>query len=113
MSQRDDETLLRDMLVHARLAIEVSTDRSRTDLDSDVVFRSAVERLVQVVGEAASRINPMRRGLISGVPWEDIIGMRNRLVHGYAEIDRDVIWATLSRDLPDLIDRIATHLDDE
>ncbi len=103
MSRRDDNTLLRDMLDCARLAATAAAGRRRTDLDSDPVFRAALERFIEIIGEAAGRIGAQRRTRMADVPWPDIVGMRNRLVHGYAQIDHDILWRVIHDDLPRLI----------
>ena len=110
MSRRDDETLLRDMLDHARVAFEAAAGRRREELDRDLIFRAGVERFIQIIGEAASRVSSKRQKALPGVPWADIVGMRNRLVHGYAEVDLDVLWRAIRTDLPDLIELLEAEL---
>jgi uncharacterized protein with HEPN domain len=58
------------------------------------------------VGEAASKISPAVRESLPGVPWFEIIGMRNRLVHGYASVDHDIVWTVVTSDLPSLVREI-------
>ena len=102
MSRRDDRLLLQDMLDHARVAIEATRGKQRDDLDRDPIFRAAVERFIEIIGEAATRLSPERRDKMPAIPWADIVAMRNRLVHGYAQIDYDVGWRTIRNDLPEL-----------
>lgn len=75
-------------------------DRKREDLDSDEMFSFAVVRAVKIIGEAASKITKEGRDEISGLPWQEIIGMRNRLAHGYFDINHSILWATIQRDIP-------------
>jgi uncharacterized protein with HEPN domain len=103
MSRRDDRLLLQDMLDHARVAIDATRSKQRAALDSDPIFRAAAERFIEIIGEAASRISAQRQARMSEIPWADIVAMRNRLIHGYAQIDYDVVWRTIQDDLPKLV----------
>jgi uncharacterized protein with HEPN domain len=60
-------------------------------------------RLLEVIGEAAARIRPEERELYPNVPWNAIIGLRNRLIHGYGSVDFDILWQIVHEDLPALI----------
>jgi len=60
-------------------------------------------RLVEIVGEAAAGVSPDGQAEYPSIPWRQIIGMRNRLVHGYESVDLDVLWDTIEDDLPPLI----------
>jgi len=106
MRQPDDQVLLKDMADHARRAIEACKGRSREDLDTDLVLAAALERFIKIIGEAASRVSAPTRDAHTEVPWTEIVGMRNRLVHGYASVDHDVLWAVVTRDLPVLLEAI-------
>ncbi len=67
------------------------------------VLQLALTRLVEIVGEAANRTSDATRQAHPDVPWPQIIGMRNRLIHGYDVIDYDLLWDTVTGDLPELI----------
>ena len=103
MSLHDDETRLRDMRDAADKAVRAVRGRVRADLETDFVLAAALERLVEIIGEAASHVTTDTQRTISDLPWREIIGMRNRLVHGYAAVDRDVLWDVVHDDLPELI----------
>lgn len=111
MRPPEDDVLLRDMLDHARFAIEAVAKKERSDLDSDLILAAALERFIEVIGEAASKISPSTRASSPEIPWKEIIGMRNRLVHGYAAVDHDIIWNVVSRDLPKMTEALAELLD--
>ena len=66
----------------------------------------ALVRLLELVGEAAARVAGEERARYEGLPWAEVIGMRNRLIHGYDAIDFDVVWRIVREDLPDLIDAL-------
>jgi uncharacterized protein with HEPN domain len=59
-----------------------------------------------ILGEAAWRLSEDAKSSLAEVPWPKIIGLRHRLVHAYDEVDFDVIWETMRRDVPNLIVRI-------
>lgn len=103
MSLPDDETRLRDMRGAADKAVQAVQGRVRVDLEIDFVLAAALERLVEIIGEAASHVTTGTQRTIPDLPWREIIGMRNRLVHGYAAVDRDVLWDVVHDDLPGLI----------
>ena len=103
MTLHDDRVSLTDMLNHSREAAELLGDLSLEDLGRNRVIQLALTRLVEIVGEAANRVSPEARQRITGIPWPQIIGMRNRLVHGYDIIDLDLLRRTVKEDLPPLI----------
>jgi len=108
MTPRDDTTLLKHMLEYTREAIDLSSGKSRKDLDNNRMLELALTRLVEMVGEAASRTTSDCRQLYPQIPWPDIIGLRNRLVHGYNSVDLDILWDILQMDFPPL----ATELEE-
>jgi uncharacterized protein with HEPN domain len=99
----DDAIRLRHMIEAAQRAQEFMAGRQRADLDKDAMLLFAVVQAVQIVGEAASKISAETRSAAPSVPWVRITGMRNRLVHAYADIDRDVVWKTVSEEIPALL----------
>jgi len=103
MSEHDDSVSLHHMLDHAREAVQFADSRKRSDLDSDRLLELALTRLIEVIGEAAGRVSPATRMKYQTIPWPQIVGMRNRLIHGYDSIDRQLLWDTIQQDLPPLI----------
>jgi uncharacterized protein with HEPN domain len=99
---KDDATRLRHMLDAAHEAIEFAHNRTREDLDNDRMLVMALVKEVEIIGEAAYLISAAMREQLPGVPWEDIIGMRHRLVHAYFDINLDILWETVQNDLPPL-----------
>ena len=99
---KPDEALLKHMLDACRDMAEILVGRTRSDLDTDKLLYNAVIRLVLVVGEAAARIGPATRERLPGPPWTLMAATRNRLVHGYYDIDPDRLWITASESLPAL-----------
>ncbi|MFW6118912.1 MAG: DUF86 domain-containing protein [Planctomycetota bacterium] len=113
MTRHEDTVRLRHMLEHAREAVELTEGKSRADLDSDRTLELALTRLVEIVGEAAARVTPQTQERCQQVPWPDIVGLRNRLVHGYDSVDLDILWAIIRDDLPPLIATLEDVLDEE
>jgi uncharacterized protein with HEPN domain len=109
----DDEVRLRHMLDAARTAARFARQRTRADLDQDELARHGLVRLVEIVGEAASRVTAETQEAIPTLPWSAIVGMRNRLIHGYYDVDLEVVWATLTDDLPPLIAELEAVLQSE
>jgi uncharacterized protein with HEPN domain len=110
MSRHDDRVSMRQMLDHARRGCAMAHGRRREDLVSDYTFQLALTRLVEIIGEAASRVSVPTREKHPEVPWSDIVGMRNRLIHGYDVVDLNLLWDTVSSDLLPLIEVLAVIL---
>ena len=106
MSHLDDSTKIRHMLDAAEKAVLFMRDRTRTDLDSDEKLALAIVRLIEVLGEAASRVTDEYRLAHPDLPWQAMRGVRNRLIHGYFDVDYDVVWQIVSTDLPILIPKL-------
>ena len=103
---RDDSSFLLDMLVAARDAITYSEGLSYADFERNREKQRAIFNAVQEIGEAASRVTPEFRDTHSAIPWRKIVGMRNRLVHAYFDIELDLVWDTVRNDLPALTVRL-------
>jgi len=103
MSRHDPVITLGHMLDYAREAAALVRGRSRGDLDTDRQLNLSAVRLLEVLGEAASRIPSDVRARYPQIQWTQIVGMRNRLIHAYDFIDFNTIWQTLTVDLPPLI----------
>jgi uncharacterized protein with HEPN domain len=99
------------MLDHAREAIEMLGSMDRDALKKDRVVQLALTRLVEVIGEAAGRVSEPTCDKNSQIPWPQIIGMRNRLAHGYDVVDLNLLWDTIVTDLPPLIDMLTPLVD--
>jgi len=94
------------MLDHSREAVEMTQGRTRADLDRDRLLNLALVRLVEVIGEAASRVPEAFRSRHPQVPWRQTVGMRNRLIHGYDTVNFDILWTIIQEDLPPLIQQL-------
>ena len=103
MTLCDDLVSLTDMLSHSREAAELMGDMSLADLRDNRVIQLVLTRLIEIVGEAANRVSAESQQENPEIPWPQVAGMRNRLVHGYDVIDFDLLRRTIKEDLPPLI----------
>jgi uncharacterized protein with HEPN domain len=92
----NDRIRLQHMLDAAQEALSFIKGKSRGDLDRDRMLASSLipEMLIaeiQIVGEATARVSSEARQASSSIPWGEIVGMRNRLIHGYADINLDIL----------------------
>jgi uncharacterized protein with HEPN domain len=94
------------MLDHAKEAVSMARAKTRADLDKERLLNLALVRLLEIIGEAASRVPKNDRDLYLEIPWSEIVGLRNRLIHGYDEVDFDILWQIVRTDLPPLIDKL-------
>jgi uncharacterized protein with HEPN domain len=84
-------------------AMEMAASADRATLDVDRRLFLALTRLVELVGEASTRVDEATRTKHPAVPWRAIKETRNRLIHAYDDIDRDVLWQIVRVDLPALV----------
>jgi len=94
------------MLDAAREASDFAQGRSRQDLDADRQLVMALVKEIEIIGEAANQISLPTRKRLPELPWDDIVGMRHRLVHAYFDINLGILWETIERDLPPLIEQL-------
>lgn len=99
----EDRVRLRHMVEAAESAVQFMAGRQRRDLDEDRMLLFAVVRAIEVLGEAASKISEETRTTHASIPWRAIIGMRNRLIHAYFEINTEIVWQTVTREIPVLL----------
>ena len=104
MSRHDPIVTLRQMLEHAQEASDLAAGRFRADLERDRLLYLALTRLLEIVGEAANRLLTDWRQRLPGIPWAQVASLRNRLAHGYDEVDLNILWEIVVDDLPPLID---------
>jgi uncharacterized protein with HEPN domain len=100
----DDAIRIRHMLDAARDARAFSAGKSRADPDRDRQLALVLIKCIEIVGEAASRVREETRAECPAIPWQDIVAMRNRLIHAYYDVDLNFVWDTISIDLPPLIE---------
>ena len=112
-SREDDVIRTRHMLDFAQKAVQFNKGKSRADLDSDEMLAIATIHLIEVIGEAAHSVSEAFQEKYPEIPWQPITGTRNRLAHGYIDIDLDIIWTIVTKDLPPLIRQLRRILKNE
>jgi uncharacterized protein with HEPN domain len=90
------------MLDAANEALEFIHGKNRSDLDTDRMLVLSLVKELEIIGEAANKVSVETRSQSNAIPWQDISGMRNRLIHAYFDVDLDVVWSTVTKDLPSL-----------
>ena len=99
------------MLDHAREALVLVSGKDRSAFEADRLLQLGVVRLLEIVGEAAARTPQAVREQHADIAWGQIIGLRNRLIHGYDTVDLAIVWTILADDLPRLRDRLEEILE--
>ena len=103
--RRDDAYLL-DMLVAARKAVTFTEELTYTQFEQSDLHQNAVLKVLEIVGEGASHVSEDARKAYPEISWPHIVGLRNRIVHGYFEIDFEIVWKIVQEDLPPLIEQL-------
>ncbi len=103
---RDDAAYLLDMLLAAQDAEEFASGLTFRQFDQDRLRQHAIIKAIEIIGEAAASVSRETREHHPAIPWREIVGMRNRLVHAYFEVDVERVWETVQRDIPQLISLI-------
>ncbi|MEM9553678.1 MAG: DUF86 domain-containing protein [Acidobacteriota bacterium] len=102
----EDRVRLLHMIEATETALGFIEGRTRSDLDTDTLLRFALVRAIEIIGEAASRMSREFQDATPDIPWPLIVAMRNRLIHAYFDIDREILWRTATQELPDLLPRL-------
>ncbi len=113
MTEGDPLLRIRHMLDHACEAVALIDGKRAEDVLADRVLLLAVTHLVEIVGEAAAQVPADLRERHGHIPWRDIIGMRNRLIHGYGFVDNARVLETVSDDLPLLVFQLERLIEQE
>ena len=108
-----DPIRLRHMLDAAREAISFAKDKTRESLDTDRKLLLALVMDIAIIGEAASKVTREFQDKNPQIPWPEIIAMRNVLIHAYADIDEDIVWDTVTGNLPELVAELEKALPSE
>ena len=104
--RKNDNIFLRHMLDAADESRRFILGKNRPDLTGDRELTLALVKSIEIIGEAANKISPEYCELNPQIPWRNIIGMRNRLIHAYFDINLDILWQTVVDDLPPLIEEL-------
>jgi uncharacterized protein with HEPN domain len=107
---KDDAIRLRHMLDAGREALSFAEGKLRTELDANRMLALSLVKSIEIIGEAASRVSPDCRAQCNEIPWPDIVAMRNRLIHAYFDINLDILWHTVTEELPPLVVELESAL---
>lgn len=102
----DDQVRIKHMVEAAGDAAQFIRGRARAELNTDRMLLFALIRCIEIIGEAARQITDDTRSAAADIPWNAIAGMRNRLIHAYFDVDAELVWKTVTVELPALTARL-------
>lgn len=111
MPDKTDADKIFHIIKAACEAVGYVQEKQRSDLDKDKMLVHSLVRCLEIIGEAAARISDDCKADIPQVPWNRIVGMRNRLIHAYFDINLDIVWQTVKEELPELLKIIEPYSD--
>lgn len=106
----NDSVRLKHIRDAADEAVALCQGRTRQELDTDRMLNLSLVRLLEIIGEAANGISDELKEAHPHIPWHQMTSMRNRLIHGYFDVNLDVVWQTVKEDLPSLVQQVKTIL---
>lgn len=112
MSKIDDLTRLKHIRDAGKEALSFVKGRTKQDLKSDRMLSLALIRLIEIMGEAANSVSEPCRAKYHKIPWRQMIGMRNRLIHAYFEVDLEIVWQVITGDLDFLLVEVEKIIED-
>ena len=110
MTRHEDWTRLQRMLDAAREAVGLAEGRTADEIQRDRLRQLSIERLLEIIGEAAAQAPIDLRKANPDIPWTRIVGMRNEIIHGYSSIDIEIVVKTVNENLPALITQLEDAL---
>ncbi|MEN9269849.1 MAG: DUF86 domain-containing protein [Thermostichales cyanobacterium HHBFW_bins_127] len=110
--QRDLQFLL-DMLQSAELVMTYTAECEKEQFMENVQLQDAVIRRLLVIAEAARRVSETTRQTLSNICWQEINGMRNRLVHDYDDVNLNIVWEVVQSEIPHLIEELKAQIPPE
>lgn len=109
---RTDAARLFDMLQAARAALRYTAGKTREEYEQQDLVRHAVERNLEIIGEAARRLSTNFRDEHAQIPWRAIMATRHILAHEYDEVDNDIVWRIVNDHIPELVRQLGTLVGD-
>lgn len=110
--QRDIQFLL-DMLQSAELIMTYINQCDKNEFIENIQLQDSVIRRLLVIAEAAKRVSEVTKQNLANISWQEINGMRNRLVHEYDDIDLDIVWDVVQLEIPHLISELKLQIPPE
>ncbi len=108
-----DRAYFFDIMESARLAAEYISEKTKEEFLSDFQCQDAVIRRIEIIGEAARRISLETQIVFQNLPWKEMIGMRNIMIHDYDDVDMVIVWDTVKKDIPFLISALENIINSE
>ncbi len=102
MSKRNNEDFLADILEATQRIFTCTNDIGYDEFLDDFKTQDAVVRNIEIIGEAVKNLSDEFREQYSVIPWKNLAGMRDKLIHNYFGVNFDIVWGVLKNDLPDL-----------
>jgi uncharacterized protein with HEPN domain len=99
----EDRVRILHMIDAADAVAQFVAGRSHADLEQDRMLLFALAHAIEILGEAANKVSPEARAAAPQVPWAAIVAMRNRLIHGYFDINTTIVWKTATVEVPELV----------
>ena len=99
---KDDSIYIDHILNSINRILDYISGKDREAFEADLVTQDAVVRQLEVIGEATKRVSNELRSKHPDIPWADMAGMRDVLIHDYIDVDLGVVWKTASEIIPDL-----------
>jgi uncharacterized protein with HEPN domain len=100
---KGDAAFIHDMLISAKAISRFLLSKTRDDFASDEMLRGAVERKLEIIGEAARQVSRTFQNSHPRVPWQKIVATRHVLAHDYDEVNEDIVWRIATVYVPELI----------
>ena len=113
MSRHDPLSHIKHMLEYTREACDMARGHTLEELKTNRQLELALVRLMEIVGEAATRLSEDFKRRYPDVPWRPITALRNRLIHAYDLVDLDILWTIISQELSPLIGQLESILEKE
>ena len=102
MSERDDLVFIDHIIESIKAIEEFSIDLSKSDLKTNRLKRSAIVREIEIIGEASKNLSEKFKLNFNKIPWKEISGTRDKMIHQYFGVDLDIIWKIIKDNLPEL-----------
>lgn len=102
----DDPTRLKHIIDAAKESLSFIEGKTKKDVEKNRQLALSLVKEIEIIGEAASQISESFKSAHPDLPWNLMIATRNRLIHGYFDIDLDVVWSAVTSDLPPLLKQL-------
>jgi len=109
---RDSRDYLRDIVRYAEVGERMLEGLDLDEVAKDEVKVLAALQVLEIIGEASKKVPDSLKRRYPEIPWKDVAGTRDKLIHGYFDVDLEVVWRSLLEDLPPLRSAVARMLED-